>query len=361
MHSFLSLLFLLLDLKLSTERQHPSEAGHQITLSTEMFSHVLSFPWPFNIAEVHSTCDPETSFVRLILPKSIYEPQPFEWRQGSKWDISKLNPWDEKNLLSDLNFHLSTQFDFRDLKRQMLNEVEIETPDSSLKGVREIIRTLFQSTTNDGNELYVIRSKHDPKLKNLWYLRIHLPIRVSPLGSPMLLLTANDHRLAQKLVDRGKLEQTQATEDFKRIFVEGATSPNVCPLFVQSDEEEAMLRYLLRVNAAKISPNIWPIEQVPKDENSPWLNTFVSPCYVDQTGTNAEMEDLVATTNKIMIKAQGNELTTTGTLEDEILPACSKCKQLKKNLKRCSRCKSVKYCSIECQRSDWANHKSSCI
>ena len=176
----------------------------------------------------------------------------------------------------------------------------------------------------------------------------------------MLLLTANDHRLAKKLVDRGELEQTRATEDFKRIFVEGVSSSEVCPLFVKSEEEEGVLRYLFRLNSTKILTSAWPIEQLPVGETSPWLATFISPCYADQTGTEAEMEDLVATTNRISIQTQEekNVIIKEQALESSV---CSKCKQIKVNLKRCSRCRSVKYCSVECQRADWTSHKSSCL
>lgn len=38
---------------------------------------------------------------------------------------------------------------------------------------------------------------------------------------------------------------------------------------------------------------------------------------------------------------------------------CYKC-CVKDGGKRCGRCKTVKYCSAECQRADWAEHKSEC-
>lgn len=342
---------------MSNDRQPPSEAGYQITLETGSVSQTFHFPWPLKMFEVHSSSDEETGAVRLILPKSIHEPHPFEWNNRKKLNVNQLAAWNEKTLPTDLNYHLSAQFNFRDLKQQILNEEETQTSESDLKGVREIIRTLFQSTVVDGNLLYVIRSKHDPKLTNLWFLRVHLPALVSPHGSPMLLLTANDHRLAQKLVDRGGLKQETATEDFKRIFVEGVPSTQVCPLFVQSDGEENLLRYLLRFNSTKIETNDWPIDQVPTGENSPWLLTFISPSYVDQAGTDADMENLVTITNKTAIQIEENG---TG-VKLEINSRCSKCKQIKDNLKRCSRCKSAKYCSVDCQRSDWSVHKSACL
>lgn len=37
---------------------------------------------------------------------------------------------------------------------------------------------------------------------------------------------------------------------------------------------------------------------------------------------------------------------------------CNKCAEVSKL--RCSKCKNVKYCSTECQKADWKNHKKKC-
>jgi MYND finger len=160
---------------LSTDRQPPSEAAHQVTLLAGGMCQELTFPWPFKVADVHSSCETETSRVRLILPKSTNEPHPYEWNNRKKWDISSLSLWDAKSLLKDLNYHLCAQFHCRELKQQMLNETEDDTvrTNSCVKGVREIIRTLFQSTTLDGNLLYVIRSK---VFSNFFQLNVFLKL-----------------------------------------------------------------------------------------------------------------------------------------------------------------------------------------
>lgn len=40
--------------------------------------------------------------------------------------------------------------------------------------------------------------------------------------------------------------------------------------------------------------------------------------------------------------------------------ACSACGSREKKVHRCSRCRSARYCSKECQRADWAKHKTEC-
>ena len=39
---------------------------------------------------------------------------------------------------------------------------------------------------------------------------------------------------------------------------------------------------------------------------------------------------------------------------------CFKCEKPARDLKVCSRCRRARYCSVECQRSDWKQHKSIC-
>lgn len=228
---------------------------------------------------------------------------------------------------------------------------------SGLRGVREIIRTIFQSAVLDGQCWFVIESKHDPTMKNLWFLRVHLPVRISPWGSPLLFMTANDHRLAQKLVDRGVLEQTNATEDFKRFFVGGANSSAVASVYIQSEEEENVLRYLLRLNSIRVDRRSWPVESLPFGKQSPWLTTFITPSYVDCAGTDEEMNDLLELTNNLSIVSK--EARAFKELKVEPVEFCTKCSKIG-DLKRCSRCKSVKYCSTDCQKSDWATHKAIC-
>ena len=323
------------DLILLTDKAHPSEAGHQVTLMPVGIEGALpmliSFPYSFSAADIQTMLDPESKSIEILIPKSIYEPHPFEWHH-KRWGADNIKEeWSSENLMKDLNFHLSAQFEFQDLKAQILGAAEPCGSGTGLRGVREIIRTLFQSTVLDGNRLYVITTKHDPKPKKLWFLRVHLPIRVSPLGFPMLLMTANDHRIAQQFVDNGKLSQTKATEDFMRIFVEGAPPSGVCPIFVQSEEEEKLLRYVLRVNSAKLKSDDWPIENFPNGEDSPWLATFVSPLYVDVAGTDAEMEDLIATTQKFTPK-DTEDVETLEKATQLLEERCSKCKLIKENL-----------------------------
>jgi hypothetical protein len=41
------------------------------------------------------------------------------------------------------------------------------------------------------------------------------------------------------------------------------------------------------------------------------------------------------------------------------LPQCDHCKTIQK-VRKCGSCKNVAYCSVECQKNDWASHKAVC-
>lgn len=40
--------------------------------------------------------------------------------------------------------------------------------------------------------------------------------------------------------------------------------------------------------------------------------------------------------------------------------SCDTCHELRSELRRCSKCKARWYCSVECQRTDWKEHKKHC-
>lgn len=78
--------------------------------------------------------------------------------------------------------------------------------------VRETIRTIFVASILTGHDVFVIQAKNATQPRIDWYLLTHPPVLISPLGSPMLRITANDHALAQKLVDQRRLDQQTAAK-----------------------------------------------------------------------------------------------------------------------------------------------------
>lgn len=52
-----------------------------------------------------------------------------------------------------------------------------------------------------------------------------MPVRITPLGAPLLIASVVDRRLSEKLIAQLKLEAEQRKADFTRIICEGGEKP----------------------------------------------------------------------------------------------------------------------------------------
>lgn len=65
--------------------------------------------------------------------------------------------------------------------------------------------------------------------------------------------------------------------------------------------------------------------------------------------------------NKELIKIQQAEWQKLfAIVKKQAGPRCAKCKQQPDDLKLCTGCKTASYCSRECQKTDWKEHKVIC-
>ena len=167
---------------------------------------------------------------------------------------------------------------------------------SPLLKTREIIKAIFNSYQENSYLLFAIYDQlyekdPAPKSKNkkvnnssafpIFHLRVRPPIRFSPDGSPLLLVSVIDHQLAQKLVDKGKLDPEENQADFHRIITEGV-SREMCTVYAASSEEVNLLRFSLRFNSTRMRRGAWQSKNLPRSENSPWMATFLSPLYLER-------------------------------------------------------------------------------
>ena len=169
-----------------------------------------------------------------------------------------------------------------------------------------------------------------------FYARVHPPLRVSPLGSPILSVSVADTRLSEKLIAR-HIESSQVSKtDFIRIF-----GKRPCPTPIFTTNGISLLRYLFRLNSTKINPSAWQSKNLPSSEY--WLATFASPLYSDW------VHDFTPKPRRPLVS-----FTPVGAGN------CAHCKSVKRDMKRCGRCKSVLYCNSLCQKAHWVKHKDSC-
>ena len=302
------------------EENNFCEAAHRITVSLDgnIKPLTITLPCPILPGTVKTTQD--FGIIRIVADKALDNLWPDDAHR--RWDAEHFEPWID---LETLKFHLNSQFD------------DPAKLDDAATQVREIIRRIFIHATEKGHLRIQLKEKEADSPD--WFIRAHAPVRISPLGTPILLLSALDHRLSERLQSDEKLDKSRAKKEFHRFF--GHVPPEEKVLIVLETAEIArLLRHILRLNSTKIRPPSWHKENVIQDKSSeqpvsPWLSTFIRPLYRDQLTKGSS--DFVPSSS-----------------------ACLKCNLAADNLKLCGRCKAASYCSIDCQRADWSSHKLSC-
>ena len=157
-----------------------------------------------------------------------------------------------------------------------------------------------------------------------WYIRAHLPIRVSPLGTPILLLSVLDKRQHSESLQReGKLQIGRAKKDLHRIYGH-----------VSQEEKIVIPRWKFPVFFAK-SLQQDPPHRVEKErrqkENLPQgkstsacLSTFIGCLFSDN------------------LRREESSFTT----RFNIIGFCCKCWEIFTGLKACGPCKLVTYTAL---------------
>ena len=339
-------------MKVTTNRRKPCDSAHELTVTISQPQNIkpltISLPYPFLVDHIHTTLHRKDRTIILVLKKGLLEPWSCEFQSNyiSKWIQHKLKPWKgiDINSPNSLGIHLGTQFDLFKLPQEEL---------FPLNQVRNIIKSLFIYSAVNGLHTFRIRQKgSSPLTDHDWYVRAHPPVRTSPTGSPVLMLSAVDHRLAQNMENEGKLDGQKAADDFFRIMMEAGNG--FVNITMDTQKEAELFRFILRLNSTKVLPSAWQSKNILLGEDSPWIATFVSPLYVDSISpafpSVAGEVVKTPTRNRPIERSIG--------VKDKV--CCAVCKKIPQNLKRCSRCRSVSYCSAECQRADWALHKSVC-
>lgn len=252
--------------------------------------------------------------------------------------------------------HVDAQFscDLLSLDKRLVcisNPPQIYTVSkTALDEVREIIRAIFYGHYRLSFNLFAIYD-HLQSDEPVFHLRVQPPFRITPQGSPLLLISVIDHQLARQLIANGNLDSEENQFEFHRLITERVSRP-VCDIRASSMEEIDMFRYVLRLNSTRMRRGVWQSKNLPRGETSPWLPTFLSPLYVETI-----QDDCV---NMLCLNFKKlKSLDPPGT-EKKKLPACSTCFVKKIQLRTCTGCKIVTYCSVACQKANWTRHKLIC-
>lgn len=209
----------------------------------------------------------QRSFVKIVLEKSLNDPWPIEFGGRSKWDIDRFKRWDAANGMDDetLNKHLISQFSIDQSKSQEKRGLSQKSR-SALDGVRKAIKTLFVGTMKNISFLYAVRDDRYPEKNPDFVLRTHTPLRISPDGAPLLLVSALDNRMHEKLVDQKAIDVGQSSTDFERICFGTKNENKASSIVMNSAEEFTLLRYVLRLNSTRMRATAWQSKNLPRGQ-----------------------------------------------------------------------------------------------
>jgi hypothetical protein len=241
-------------LKVSTNEQAPCESCHDVTVSLTQPSEIqplsLTFPFPILTKNVQATLHRKSRHVDLLLKKSLMEPWPCEFHtKKSKWIVDDLVPWKNEGLTSEDGFknvekHVDSQFLSKDINLSHF----LDPNNSALDNLRLKLITLMSGVAE-----FVSYGRNDD-----WYLmKLHRPLLTSPMGSPIVLITALDDnhtlKFGQKYFTKNPNVPKEVMDHckiFAKVFPLDALQDKLV-LYAETEEEFQLIRFLLRLNSTR--------------------------------------------------------------------------------------------------------------
>ena len=307
----------------------PCKSSHRLVVSLDGVKPlIITLPHPILPGTIKATLRRTDGVLDLVASKALNDLWPEDViRDQFRWIPDKLEPMLD---MESIHIHVKSQFSAGVLVNPKV--AACVNPDV-LTRIRRAIAFIFNSAVVEKIMLFEIcDAQHGSPEFTEWLIRVQLPVRTSPRGVPVLLLSAMDMRKVER---RPRLDGQQPfSKEFLRTFDDlRGLSTKLSLSKLRTAEEVQLFRHILRFNSTKIQPTSWQKKNLPQGGNSPWLATFIRPLYFD-----------------------GDRCDT------ELRPAdvCCYCTKQNANLKRCGSCKSISYCSVECQRAHWPIHKLFC-
>ena len=322
-----------------TDWKLTAESAHRVTISLDGLKPLtITLPHPILPSSLKTLSHSDDGIAEITATKALRHVSSSDdvRAKDSRWNVETLEAWKDEETLKG---HLDWVMD--DGEGIVDNPLDAKSLRYTWHA-RDTIRQMFIAVTQNGQFLFQVRIKGSSTDAPDFYIRAHPPVRISPEGDPTLVLSVLDQNLAEEMKKEGKLDSSRSAKDFLAAFDSQTDAVHV--LHLDAIESGQLLRYIFRKNSSKMQPTPWQVENLPLSSHPatcPWLATFVQPSWCAYS--NQRTEPLPP-------------------LPEQHSRRCWNCSKSssKDKLSRCARCKAVAYCSAECQRADWASHKSSC-
>ena len=310
----------------TTDRNlYPCDTARTMTVSLAGIKPAtVSLSMPICCGSVKEVLHRKDGIVEVTASKAIKEIWPDDVvAERFRWNADHFEPWKE---ISMVLVHLDVQFRWIPSLGFSLGPGR---EGDALTKVREIIRCIFTDVVRNGIVRFKLLINKPTGTKVKWYIRAHLPVVTSPVGTPLILLSALDCHEDECLRRVDKRSERETVEELERIFNDEESRE----VYLESSGELRHISFILLVNSTKMRPTSWQKENLPHGAWPVWLATFLRPLYLEFNLTEKDFKWM----------------------------ECTNCrKDTSANPKRCAKCE-VPYCSVECQRADWPRHKTSCF
>ena len=300
------------------DRPYPCETVRNITVSLDGIKPAtVSLSMPVVLGSIKEVLHRRDDIVEIFAVKAIKE----IWLEDIvderfRWNADKLEPWKDLSLVP---LHANVQF--RWIPTLGFARGPGREGDTLTK-IRQIIRRILTDVSKKGIVRFKLLIRQSTGSKVRWFVRAHLPVATSPVGTPLVILSAMDCHEDEGLHSMNKKSQRKTAEELERIFSDLPSRD----IILDTPEELRLISFILLVNSTKIQPTSWQKKNLP---STAWLATFLRPLYPEFNFTDNDFE-------------------------------CSNCrKDTSANPRRCANCKSP-YRTVECQRDDWSKHQVDC-
>ena len=199
------------------------------------------------------------------------------------------------------------------------------------------MRAIFYGNSNNSFFLFALYLSDDPVL----YLKVQPIVRFSPHGSPLIIVSVLDYQLALLLMaSKANWIRRSVTPTF--IVFSRRASRDKSVTFEHHQLKKWICLYVHRVNSTRMRRSVWESKNLPRGEKNPWMATFLSPLYTENT-----FSDCTKISNNVyrfLHRKETSPRDITGDSATFILSAskfsslfqCSACSIKKINLNKCS-------------------------